>query len=291
VLARWRRARPRGDLSILIDLHLHTTASDGRSTPRQLVDLAAAAGLSVMAATDHDTTAAIDEVQAAAAERGITAIPGIEITAVRDGVDVHMLGYFFDAANERLRTFLATQRATRVRRAQAIADRLGQLGLPIDVEPVLRRAREHPNESIGRPQIARAMIAAGHVTDVREAFDRWLGRGCPAFMERTGMSPAVVIEIVHGAGGIVSMAHPGRTNMDDLIEPLAASGLDAIEIYHSDHDAAAVERYRATADRLGLLATGGSDFHADPARAIAPGTTTLPQAEWERLQAARPRHG
>ena len=269
-----------------VDLHLHTTASDGRHTPRELVERAADAGLTVIAVTDHDTTAGSADVQEHARAHGIEAIAGIEITAVHNGSDVHVLGYFFDPADERLARFLEAQRATRVRRVSVIAARIAELGMSIDVERILEDARRHPNRSIGRPQVARALVEAGHAADIRDAFDRWLGRGRPAFVDRPGTPPAEVVALLHGAGGIASMAHPGRTAMDELIAPLAATGLDAIEVYHSDHDAAAVRHYAAVARGHGLLATGGSDYHGDPARGVSPGSSSLPPEEWQRLRAA-----
>jgi predicted metal-dependent phosphoesterase TrpH len=196
-----------------------------------------------------------------------------------------------DDAIPQLAAFLAAQRANRMRRVEAIGRRLAELGLPVDVTPILAGARAQRGRSVGRPQIARLLIAAGHVVDIREAFDKWLGRGCPAFVERTGASPEEVVDIVHRAGGLVSMAHPGRTAMDALIEPLAARGLDAIEVYHSDHGDGEVARYRATAAALHLLVTGGSDFHADPSRTIVPGSATLPADDWDRLRERAARHG
>jgi len=271
----------------MIDLHLHTTASDGRCTPEELVTLAAAAGLTVMAVTDHDTTGGVADARRAAAAHGIEVVTGIEITAVHNGVDVHMLGYFFAADDPGLVRFLGDQRDNRLRRVEVIASRLAALGLPIDVSLIAHAAGARTGKSVGRPHVARALVAAGHVADMREAFDKWLGHGCPAFVERTGAPPADVIGLVHTAGGIVSMAHPGRTKLDELIAPLKRVGLDAIEVYHSDHDNAAVSRYRALADGLELLATGGSDFHGDPSHGDVPGATTLPREEWERVSAAR----
>jgi len=274
----------------LVDLHLHTTASDGRCTPAELVARAAAAGVTVMAATDHDTTAGIAETRAHAGRRGIRSIPGIEITAVADGRDVHMLGYFFDPDDAALAEFLAAQRATRVARIGAIAERLASLGMPVDISPLLAEAARQTGKSIGRPKIARVMIDAGYVADTREAFDKWLARGCPAFVERAGASPEEVIAIVHRAGGLASLAHPGRTGIDDRIPALCDAGLDVIEVYHSDHDAAAVDRYGRLARDLGLLVSGGSDFHGDPAHGFEPGGAALPVQDWERLYAARDRH-
>jgi 3',5'-nucleoside bisphosphate phosphatase len=275
---------------IRVDLHLHTTASDGRCSPIELVEQAAAAGLTVMAATDHDTTASVDEVQTRAAARGIEAIPGIEITAVEDGRDIHVLGYFLQATDGPFREFLVDQRRTRVDRVQAIAARLADLGMPIDMRDALAAAGQHSARAIGRPQVARAMVRAGHVATTREAFDRWLGRDLPAFVPRSGPSPESVIDSIHRAGGLASLAHPGRTQIDARIPALCDAGLDALEAYHSDHDAAAVERYQRMADDLGVLMTGGSDYHGDPLHGVSIGASTLPPVAWQRLHAARHRH-
>lgn len=275
----------------MIDLHLHTTASDGRLSPLELVEQAAAAGLTTMAVTDHDTTAAVNEVRAHAAGRGIESITGIEITAVEDGRDVHMLGYFLDPSDVSFTAFLTLQRQTRIDRVRAIAARLAQLGMAVDLTPALTAVEKYPGRAIGRPQVARAMIGAGHVATTREAFDMWLGRDRPAFVPRSGPSPESVIDLVHRAHGLVSMAHPGRTAIDARIPALGDAGLDALEVYHSDHDPAATERYRRLADRLGLLMTGGSDFHGDPSMGIRIGGTELPAESWQRLRDARHRHG
>ena len=274
----------------MIDLHLHTTASDGRCSPFELVEQAAAAGVTVMAATDHDTTASVDEVRTYAAGRGITAIAGIEITAVEDGRDIHTLGYFLDPADPALGAFLAEQRQIRLRRVHAIAARLDELGMPIDLTAALALARLQTGRAIGRPQVARAMIAAGHVATTREAFDQWLGRDRPAFVPRIGPSPETVIATIHRARGLASLAHPGRTEIDSRIPALRDAGLDAIEVYHSDHDGATIDRYRRMADGLELLMTGGSDYHADPSHGVSIGAAPLPREAWERLHAARHRH-
>jgi predicted metal-dependent phosphoesterase TrpH len=275
---------------MLIDLHLHSTASDGHCTPVELVAQARAAQLTVMAVTDHDTTDAVADVQTAAAAHGIEAIAGIEITAVEDGRDVHVLGYFLDPDGRGLQQFLARQRAHRLERVQDIAARLGALGKPIAVETILADARTYPTRSIGRPQVARAMIAAGYVASIEEAFRLWLGRDGPAFVPRAGASPEVVIATIHTAGGIASLAHPGRTGIDGRLPALAAAGLDALEAFHTDHDDRERARYVQTAGTLGLLVTGGSDFHGDPAWPVAAGSTTLPPEHWARLRAACGRH-
>jgi predicted metal-dependent phosphoesterase TrpH len=270
-----------------IDLHLHTTASDGRCTPHQLVERAAKAGLAVMAVTDHDTTAAVDEVHTEARRRGIHTVTGIEITAVEEGRDLHVLGYMFDVQHRALAELLARQRAARVARVEAMGARLAAHGVPIDIGPMLEQVHREPGRSVGRPHVARAMVHAGYVADTNEAFDRWLERGRPGFVPREGPAPEAVIEIVHQAGGIASIAHPGQRNLAPRIPALAAAGLDAVEAFHPDHDAALVQEYTWIARDLNLFLTGGSDFHGDPAHGCEPGSVTLPAAEWERLQGTR----
>lgn len=267
----------------MIDLHLHTTASDGRSTPECLVEEAAAAGLTTIAVTDHDTVAATREITERCAARGMRAVSGIEITAIRNGRDVHMLGYFLDAAHGELLAFLAGQRRERIARVEAIGRVLASAGLVVDLAPVVENARRQDGRSIGRPQIARALVEAGHVADTREAFALWLGEGRPAFVPRGGASPAHVIEIIHAAGGLASLAHPGTTAIDEEIPALRDAGLDALEAYHSDHPPEVCQRYLALARALDLAVTGGSDYHGDPAHGLAPGSVTLPEDEWARL--------
>jgi predicted metal-dependent phosphoesterase TrpH len=243
------------------------------------------AGVNVMAVTDHDTLAAVPEVAQHARTLGLEAITGIEITAVEDGRDVHMLAYFVDAADDRLAVFLASQRDIRLHRIRQIATRLSELQLPVDVDDTVQAAIA-AGRTIGRPLIADAMIARGYVTTRREAFDLWLGAGRPAFLPRDGARPEQVIEVAHAAGGVVSLAHPGRTGLADArVRELGSAGLDAIEVYHSDHDAALVARYAALADDLNILRTGGSDFHGDPASPVRIGGAFLPSEYWERLRA------
>lgn len=274
----------------MIDLHLHTTASDGRLAPRDLVARAAVAGVTVLAVTDHDTTDGLVEAAAEAARRQLVLVTGIEITAVDDGRDVHMLGYFFDARDQALARFLTSQRLSRITRLSEMAARLQALGMPLEVQPLIDEARVQPGKAVGRPALARAMVAAGYVADMREAFDRWLGRGCAAFVERSGVPPEDVIRIVHDACGLVSLAHPGRTQIDERISALRAAGLDAIEAYHSDHDLLTARRYLQMAGEMDLLVTGGSDFHGDPGHGLEPGSANLPQSDWVKLCDASARY-
>jgi predicted metal-dependent phosphoesterase TrpH len=273
----------------MIDLHLHTTASDGALSPSELVLEARAAGLSIFSVTDHDTVAGVEAAAASARDAGLELVPGIEITAVADGRDVHVLGYFIDTTSARLREFLTAQRHDRLRRAREIAGRLASLGAPVDVAPIAAGAAR--GQSVGRPQIADALIAAGHVASRDEAFDRFLDAGGPAFVPRQGAGPEAVIALIHEAGGLASLAHPGITKRDDLLPALVDAGLDALEARHSDHDAATEARYRDLARELGVLVTGGSDFHGAGAghRVSALGQVTLPRADFDALLARRAR--
>jgi hypothetical protein len=248
---------------------------------------ARAAGLSILSITDHDTTAGTDAARGAARDAGIELVPGIEITAVEGGRDTHILGYFIDTASRTLQDFLAGQRADRVRRVAEMRDRLSALGCPIRVDAILEQARG--GRSVGRPQIASALVKAGHVRSRDEAFDRFLGVNAPAYVPRCGSPAAAVVRLIHEAGGIASLAHPGPNNRDHIIPALAAGGLDAIEAAHSDHDAATQARYRALAAELGLAVTGGSDFHSEHAthRTSTLGAVTLPATDFERLRGLR----
>lgn len=269
----------------MIDLHMHTTASDGQSTPERLARQLARAGITVAAVTDHDTTAAIAEVRSHAEPRGTRVISGIEITAVQESEDVHMLGYGFNPEHPALVTFLDAQRVDRRRRLEEMHGKLVALGVPVDIEAEMAGATGKSGKALGRPLLAMALVNAGYVSSIAEAFEKYLGSGGPAFVPRRGASPAEVVALVRGAGGVVSIAHPGKLKSDSIIEPLAAAGLDAIEAHHPDHDAAATAAYRARAARLGLLVTGGSDFHgSESGRVNAMGTVTLPAADFARLK-------
>jgi predicted metal-dependent phosphoesterase TrpH len=269
----------------MIDLHTHTNASDGRCTPEGLVTLAASAGVTVLSVTDHDTVDAAGVAARSCADVGITFVSGIEITAVCDESDVHVLGYFFDPAAAGLRMFLAEQRQRRIDRIVRIIERLKGLGLPLDANAILQPVIDRPGKSIGRPAIARALVDGGHVATTGDAFDTWLSRGRPGFVAREGASPQTVIEQIHSAGGVASLAHPGLLKHDDWIDTFAASGLDALEAYHTSHDEAQIGSYRSLASRLGLCVSGGSDYHADPSHgAIHPGSVALPQADFDQLR-------
>jgi predicted metal-dependent phosphoesterase TrpH len=270
----------------VIDLHLHTTVSDGLLAPAELVARAAAAGLNIIAVTDHDTVGGLGEAVDAGWARGVRVVAGIEMTAVEDGNDIHVLGYFINPEDAVLAAFLREQREDRIRRVREMGERLQNLGLPVDVEALLATA-DSGRRSIGRPAIADALVALGHAVDRTDAFARLLGRGQPGFVPRRGVAAATVIETIHAAGGIASLAHPGISASDSLVEALAGKGLDAIEVWHSDHSPDQQRHYDTLADRLGLARSGGSDFHGDGVHHAARlGAVVLPEAEFQRLEAA-----
>jgi len=268
----------------LIDLHTHTTASDGRCTPEELVGRAAAAGVDVLSVTDHDTTAASAAVSTACAAAGIDFVPGIEMTAVVDGADVHILGYFIDPDSPPLAAFLAKQRVNRVERVREMIARLAGLGIELDAESVLGPSREK-GKAAGRPWIARALVSAGVVANTREAFDRYLKRGQPAFVPRLGPMPVDVFAQIHEAHGIASLAHPGLLGRDDLIPAFVAGGLDAIEAHHSKHTAEDTGRYVKMAAHHDVVVTGGSDYHGDPSHdVVGIGGVPLPPEKFQALR-------
>ena len=267
----------------MIDLHLHTTASDGRLSPEELVVRVAGAGVTVMAVTDHDTIAGLARAEAAAGSRGIRFVPGIEITAVENGRDVHVLGYFFDRSHKPLTEFLETQRADRRRRITEMCARLASLGIAVDLDEILAR---HAGHAVGRPAIAAALVRGGHVASISEAFDKYLDTGGAAYVVRQGAPVADVARVIRDAGGVASVAHPGLHRDPALLERVAPGpdAIDAIEVFHTDHDTATRDRLLAFAVARNLLVTGGSDFHGDAAgRAVGLGRVGLPPPHFERL--------
>ena len=270
----------------MIDLHLHTTASDGRLTPEALVDALAGKGITTFAVTDHDTLAAFPAARAAAEAAGLRCVPGIEITAVHQQRDVHVLGYFFDSAHPELTAFLEKQRSDRRRRLTAMAERLTALGVPVDLDGLIDGDSDAVGRALGRPVLAAALVKAGHVKTMHEAFERYLSAGRPAFMRRVGLEPEAVIALIGRAGGVSSLAHPAKLKHDELIQPLAAAGLTAIEVFHPDHDPIDERRYAAIARQFDLFVTGGSDYHGPGAgRVDGLGRVSLPAEEFDRLAA------
>lgn len=241
------------------------------------------AGIRVLAVTDHDTLGGLAEARRAAVQFGLRLVDGVEVTAVEEGRDVHVLAYFVDPADAGFGRFLVSQRDARVARVREIGVRLAVLGAPVDVEQILA-SEVREDGAVGRPAVAAALVQAGHARTQKDAFDQFLGARGAAFVPRVGPSVAEAIVRIHEAGGVASLAHPGLNRADPRIAAWAEVGLDALEVYHSDHDLATVARYRAMADSLGLAVTGGSDYHGDDRVERARlGRVTLPEEDFERL--------
>jgi predicted metal-dependent phosphoesterase TrpH len=240
------------------DLHIHSTASDGKCTPRAIVAKAASIGLSIIALTDHDTIAGLEEAQAAGILHGIEVVPGIELSAQHEEVEVHVLGYFIQPHKKELTDKLEILKRARQKRALTILDRLQRLGLSIDWSQIKKHAA---GEVIGRPHIARALVEAGGVPSVKAAFESYLNRGCPAYVPRYRLTPEEAITLIHKCKGAAVLAHPGQLPDLSCLGPLLEFNWQGIEIYHPDHSKEMRVALEGIADSQNLIVTGGSDFH------------------------------
>ena len=265
-----------------VDLHSHSTASDGSRAPADVLAAAHAAGLAAIALTDHDTVAGIDEAAAAASALGIRLVPGVELSAVEGTVETHLLGLHLSRPEE-IEAGLAALREMRRERAERMVARLNELGVRITFDAVLDQAA---GAAIGRPHVARAMVQEGWAKDLRDAFDRYLGNGRPAFVAKDHLSMADAIAMIHRAGGLAIMAHPGHAGTMARLEALAGQGMDGVEVLHPSHGAEDVARLRTVADHLGLVPSGGSDWHGASEGARTLGAMRVP-AEWLARQDAR----
>jgi predicted metal-dependent phosphoesterase TrpH len=248
---------------------VHSTASDGSVSPEGVVRRALAAGLHAIALTDHDTLAGIPQALAAGDRCGVRVVAGCEFSASAPWGEMHVLGYFLPARSADLEAFLERCRADRVRRAQEMVHHLQRLGVNLPFESVLQ---ESAGGALGRPHVARAIVRHGGARDLTDAFDRFIGRGRPAFVEKTLPTFRAVTDVIHGAGGLVSVAHLKERGTRAVIERLKAEGLDAVETRHPSHDADLRARLTDIAIQLGLLRTGGSDWHGDPEPGVTHGT-------------------
>ena len=245
---------------IEVDLHLHTTCSDGRLTPTQLVELVAAKGIVVAAITDHDSTEGIAEaLEAASRFPQLTIIPGVELSTDIPGNEVHVLGYFIRYEDAAFQQTLRSFRDGRVDRAREMVDKLAALGLPLDWERVFELAQG----AVGRPHIAQAMVERGYITYPQEAFTHYIGRNGPAYAERAKMTPVEAVEYIKAVGGAAVLAHPHVVdNVESLLPELTEAGLAGMEVYYKEYTPRDIETFGAMADRHGLLRCGGSDYHA-----------------------------
>lgn len=267
-----------------VDLHAHSTASDGSLPPTDAVKAAHAAGLSAFALTDHDTLAGIPEAQAAADACGLRLIPGVELSVHQGSDEVHLLGLHIRDVL-RLQDRLEEFRGYRRTRAETMVRKLNAAGVPVTFDAVLAEAA---GGAIGRPHVARALVAGGHVRDMREAFDRWLGAAKPAYVDKERLDIADGIRIVHDAGGIAVYAHPGTDGRREKIEPLVAAGLDGIEVRHPSHSREDELRLASLAAFFGLVVSGGSDWHGAMQGGRVLGAMQVPSA-WLDLQDRRVR--
>lgn len=271
----------------MIDLHSHSVASDGQYPAAEVAERAAAAGVSVWALTDHDTVAGLGDGAAAARTVGVDFVPGIELSVQFDRREVHLLGHFIDPAGAALRSFSDLLAEKRRMRMGEIISKLAALGVALAPDDVERFAG---GKILGRPHVARALVEKGVVETVREAFDRYLGEGRPAYVGRFRLDVKDAIRLVHEAGGTATLAHPGVNGIErgDLAR-LRGFGLDGVEVYHLDHNPSVRDKYLRAARDHDLVATAGTDFHGE---AVAPermfGGVTMPQDAFDALKCRRP---
>jgi len=263
------------------DLHLHTQFSDGTYSPEELVVEARRHGLAALALTDHDTVEGCERAALACEAAGIEFVPGTELTAEQDGNELHLLGYFIDTQNPRLLTQIARFQSVRQDRIREMVARLNQVRVPLEAEAVFALAN---CRAPGRPHVARALVQAGLCASLDEAFERFLKKNRPAWVPKFKMSAADAIDLVHQAGGVAVMAHPGLNRSDQVIPGLVEIGLDGIECFHTKHSTATADHYLQIAERFHLLVTGGSDCHGLSKGRPLIGTIKLPYQHVEKLK-------
>ncbi len=247
----------------MIDLHIHSTCSDGTFTPAEIIAAAESAGLSAVALTDHDTLAGANDFLKAARGRRVRALIGVEIAARHSPGEMHVLGYGLERAPDSFREWLVRQQAERRARNMRILARLAKLGMPVSEEEIAVGSK---GEVMGRPHIADALVRKGYARDKAEAFERWLGKEQPAYEERRHPEPEECLEQIRAAGGVAVLAHPislelARTELLRLVSRLRAAGLRGLEVWHPEHSVTFRRELLRLAQDHGLVATGGSDFH------------------------------
>lgn len=265
-----------------IDLHTHTTASDGTLSPQELVALAGKVGVGILAVADHDTTDSVDPVMTLGAQAGIEVIPAVELNTDVEDSEVHVLGYFIDHHQPWFQEFLTMLRNGRANRAAKMVEKLNALGIKMDYAQVAG----HAQGAVGRPHVARALMEAGVVRTFEEAFEKYIGRRGPAYVERLRVTPADAVRTIARAGGIPALAHPGWGARDDLIPELIEAGLEGIEVYYPDHTPQLTLHYMRLAEQYNLLMTGGTDFHGTAVASKAPlGSQYVPVDVVDKLKA------
>lgn len=248
---------------MVADLHVHTTASDGRYTPEEVWAQAIRTGISHLAITDHDTIDGFLALTAKAAG-GPVLLPGIEFSTDLPACEVHILGYMFDSADPELNRQIALIAADRLTRAERMTAKIAALGYPVDYDRVLTIAGS--TSSVGRPHVAQALVEKGYFPDIGAVFDVLLGRDKPGYVPHYKLTPADTVALIKNAGGFAVLAHPGLVGDDAVVRAMLSLGMDGVEVYHPSHDGEATAKYLAMATEYGLLVTGGSDFHGIPGR-------------------------
>jgi len=268
-----------------VDLQVHSTASDGALPPAAVVQAAADAGLYAIALTDHDSVEGLPEANEAGARLGVRIVPGVELSTHFEGEELHLLGLHL-AKLDAMRAALDEFQGQRVRRAERIVTTLNAHGIPVTMEAVLAEAG---TGAVGRPHIARAMLAGGWVREFREAFDKWIGWGRPAYMAKETFDVADAIALVHRAGGLAVWAHPGELATPSRIARLAEQGLDAVEVLHPSHKPYLVQRLVDYTAQAGLLPSGGSDWHGTQEGPRKLGGQLVPKIwlDWQDVKAAQ----
>ncbi len=270
-----------------IDLHTHSARSDGTFEPAEIVRLAAERDLEVIALTDHDTTEGLEEASAAGVEVGVEVVPGVEFSAEYQGSSVHVLSYWMDVEDRPLQLELERLRDDRFRRGELMVEKLKALGFPVSFDRVQEIAG---GGNIVRPHVAQAMVEAGIVDSEAEAFDLYIADGRPAHVGKHALDPVNAVKVILDAGGICVLAHPGmwgdQTSVpEELIERMAETGMQGLEVDHTDHDDFKRMHYRKLADRLGLIPTGGSDCHGERYDPVRLGTSVCPPESFAALRA------
>jgi len=270
-----------------IDLHMHTTASDGASTPAELVETCVDLGLEIIAVTDHDNVTNVEKAQNLGKENGLKVISGIEISTYRGEAEYHILGYFVDIENDALLGLTEAILDSRVERTHKMIEKLTEMGYPLDFADVKKFAT---GVSLGRPHIARAMIEKGYIEEIGDAFTQeFIAGGGKAYAEKKNVLPAEAIEVILKAGGIPVIAHPyiinhGKPLAKKEISRLKDVGLKGVEVYQTKHNKKITKKYKKIAEELGLLIIGGSDYHGENSPGILPGDTGMTQEEFDQLE-------
>jgi predicted metal-dependent phosphoesterase TrpH len=271
----------------IIDIHTHSKASDGEYPAVTLAEQAAASGLTVWGLCDHDTVAALTEANDAAISRGLRFVPGIELSAFLDKREIHLLGHFIDPVHESLRRFEDFLADRRRERMTQIIERLAKVGVTVTAEQIVRHSG---GKTIGRPHVAKAIVEAGHASTVREAFDLFIGEGRPAYVQRFRLEASDAVALVRGAGGTVTVAHPGITGLErGELRRLRAAGIVGLEVAHPEHNPSMRDKYERLAAELDFVPTAGSDYHGgtvSPGRQL--GVVSMTADALARLESLRP---